>query len=92
MRTAWLMALPLLSLGACQRHDAPPPTAASQSDNAAASAPNGVGARQHGPPPTSTPGAPSPTSPAGGQAGQPTQTATSGAGSDQQGVSGASPR
>lgn len=70
---------------------AAPPTQESQADNAAVSAPNGVGAQKGAKPPAAASEGP-PASAVNDQSGAPGQTATSQGGGDQQGLSGSSPQ
>jgi hypothetical protein len=96
MKRVLLITAVALLATACSRQTNPQPTPASQSDNAAASAPNGVGSQQQDAQRSATGttaqgGAP-PSATGVEQAGNPTQSATSRSSADQQGVTASPPQ
>lgn len=99
-RVLLITALALLA-AACSRQTNPQPTPASQSDNAAASAPNGVGSQRQdaqrpdaatGTTGATAPGSAPPSATGVEQAGDTTQSATSRSSADQQGVTASPPQ
>lgn len=99
MRRILLMTAAALLASACSRQTTPAPTPESQSDNAAASAPNGVGSTRdaNGQPPGAQAGATgaqtAPPSATGAQQTQNNaQSATSRSSADQQGVTASPPQ
>lgn len=94
MPMRWIMLAAALAVTACSREAQQPATPESQADNAAASAPAGVGATRDGQPPAGSPGATSaPTATDGSENAHETggQSATTQSSSDRQGLTGSPP-
>jgi len=98
MKRVLLITAVALLATACSRQTNPQPTPASQSDNAAASAPNGVGSqrqdaqRSASATGTTAQGGAPPSATGVEQAGNATQSATSRSSADQQGVTASPPQ